>query len=436
MEEIDVDIISRNIIKPSSPTPESQRNFKLSLIDQLTPETYGATIFFYTPNYGRKTSEMSKNLQESLSRVLIKFYPMAGQFIDSSTIDCNDEGAYFFDAKVNCTIRQVLDKPDPNFLKRLLPTDPKTVESCSRAVAIFQFTAFECGGVSISASICHKMGDISTLSTFLQAWTAATVNAAGEVETPEFIGGSLLPHQNLPIMTNAGLSRGKCRTQRLVFSGRKMGMLRAQITDRRQAPSRVEAALAVILKSAVTASRSLSGSTRSAILFQTVNIRNRMSPPIGEKSVGNLLWQFPVFMEEREIRLYEVVAKMRKDMAEFCNGKASKLKGQEGVMEVMGCIGRWAIHLLTNRDIYRCSSWCRTPLYEAADFGWGTPAWVSSAGQEMRNVITLVDTRDGSGVEAWVTLDEKEMDVFEKSEELLQFASINPTVLSPLPLLG
>ncbi|XP_047307402.1 acyltransferase Pun1-like [Impatiens glandulifera] len=433
MEEIKVDIIMRNIIKPSSPTPEIQRNFKLSLIDQLTPEIYGATIFFYTPNNHNQieieTTEMSKSLQESLSRILTKFYPMAGQFIDSSTIDCNDEGAYFFDAKVNCTIQQVLEKPDPNFLKKLLPTEPKTVESCSRAVAIFQFTAFNCGGVSISASICHKMGDISTLSTFLQAWSSATINTAGDVQTPEFIGGSLLPNRNLPIMTNAGLSRGKCRTQRLVFNGRKMAALRARITDGRQAPSRVEAALAVILKSAITCSRSLSGSTKAAIFFQTVNIRNRMNPPIGENSIGNLLWQFPVFMEEREIRLYELVAKMRKEMADFCINKASKLKGQEGLIEVMSSIGKWAIHLLTNRDIYRCSSWCRTPLYEAADFGWGKPVWVSSAGQEMRNVIILVDTKDGSGVEAWVTLDEKEMDVFEKSDELLQFASVNPSLI-------
>ncbi|XP_047314467.1 BAHD acyltransferase At5g47980-like [Impatiens glandulifera] len=429
MDGINVNIVSRNIIKPNSPTPTSQKTFKLSLIDQLTPEFYGATIFFYTSNVKsiETTSDMSKSLQDSLSRILPKFYPLAGQFKDSSTIDCNDEGAYFFDAHVNCNIRQVLDKPDSNFLKKLLPTDPKTVESCSRAVAIFQFTQFECGGVALSACICHKMGDISTLSTFLRSWTAAATNDPGKDEVPDFIGGSLLTHRNLPMMSNVGLARGKCRTQRIVFDGSKIASLRAKITDGRQAPSRVEAVVAVILKSAITASRSLSGSTKSAIFFQTVNVRNRMSPPISENSIGNLLWQFPVFIEEKEIKVYELVAKIRKEMSEFCNTKAPKLKGAEGFREIMGCIGKWAFHFLTNKDIYRCSSWCRTPLYET-DFGWGKPIWVSSAGQDIRNVMILVDSKDGNGMEAWVTLDYKEMDVFEKNEELLEYGSLNPSV--------
>lgn len=47
----------------------------------------------------------------------------------------------------------------------------------------------------------------------------------------------------------------------------------------------------------------------------------------------------------------------------------------------------------------------------------------------MRNIIVLVDTKDGEGIEAWLTLDEQEMALFEVNEEILQFACFNPSSL-------
>jgi hypothetical protein len=44
------------------------------------------------------------------------------------------------------------------------------------------------------------------------------------------------------------------------------------------------------------------------------------------------------------------------------------------------------------------------------------------------NTISLLDTSSG-GVEALITLDEEEMAVFERHEELLEFASVNPSIV-------
>ena len=43
--------------------------------------------------------------------------------------------------------------------------------------------------------------------------------------------------------------------------------------------------------------------------------------------------------------------------------------------------------------------------------------------------IGLLDTRDGDGVEAWMTLKEEDMALFQEDLELLAFASPNPSAI-------
>lgn len=75
---------------------------------------------------------------------------------------------------------------------------------------------------------------------------------------------------------------------------------------------------------------------------------------------------------------------------------------------------------------YRCSSLCGFRFYEV-DFGSGTPAWVTCL-SGMKNFVYMVDAKSGGGIEAWVTLDGRDMAVFERDEELLAYATPNPSV--------
>ncbi|KAB2617624.1 hypothetical protein D8674_013493 [Pyrus ussuriensis x Pyrus communis] len=67
----------------------------------------------------------------------------------------------------------------------------------------------------------------------------------------------------------------------------------------------------------------------------------------------------------------------------------------------------------------------RFPFYEP-DFGWGKPPWVTS-GTEFKNLIVLMDTRDGDGIEVSLNLKEEDLAIFESTKELLEYASLNPT---------
>ena len=82
---------------------------------------------------------------------------------------------------------------------------------------------------------------------------------------------------------------------------------------------------------------------------------------------------------------------------------------------------------VNNLNIYFSSSWCKFPVYEI-DFGWGKPIWVSNGVFSPTNTIVLGDTKCGTGIEAWVTLNAQVMALFEQDEELLSFASLNPKV--------
>lgn len=72
--------------------------------------------------------------------------------------------------------------------------------------------------------------------------------------------------------------------------------------------------------------------------------------------------------------------------------------------------------------MYRFSSWTRFPFYET-DFGWGKPTWVSTTSIPMRNIVILMGTKTGDGIEAWITLNEDVMAEFQANPKLLQFLS-------------
>ncbi|BBH01525.1 hypothetical protein Prudu_011817 [Prunus dulcis] len=100
---VQVEVISKEIIKPSSPTPNPLRHYKLFFLDQLTPSSYTSLVFFYEFNGETQPAinEVSKHLKKSLAKVLTLFYRLAGRVkIDDHFVDCNDEGIAYLEAQV------------------------------------------------------------------------------------------------------------------------------------------------------------------------------------------------------------------------------------------------------------------------------------------------------------------------------------------------
>ncbi|XP_027338077.1 BAHD acyltransferase BIA1-like [Abrus precatorius] len=429
--EIKFEVTGRKCIKPSTATPPQLKTFKLNLLDQLSPNIHGNITFFYSHDPTTHFSTKSQLLQNSLSQVLTLFYPLAGRLQDSA-IHCNDEGAFFIETRTNIPLSDILTSPDFDALQCFLPTtDNETMATSNGSLLLVRFTSFACGGTAVTLSLSHKLADMASLMVLLKSWTAVCNGATALVVPDLSIGATLFPPRDIPGMSASvnTVSTVNFTTKRLVFEASKVKELKSKVKTRFD-PSRVEVVLALIWKCALLASRSKTTSFKHSILFQAVNLRPRMEPPVPDTAVGNFIWAFAVTVEKgSDMELHVMVSRMRDNMNEFMKTKAEKFK-EEGAFGVVMESMKERGEVLREREcvmVFKCSSWCNFPLLKV-NFGWGEAVWMSSVNKYVSNTIALMDTKDG-GIEAFVTLDQQQMALFEQDQELLHYALINPSVI-------
>ncbi|CAI9117086.1 OLC1v1018414C1 [Oldenlandia corymbosa var. corymbosa] len=452
-------LISQVIIPPSSPTPTHLKIFKLSQLDQLIPAPYAPIVLFYpNPNSASfpQIIKRVESLKKSLSKTLALFYPLAGTIRDDLSIDCNDKGAYFAVTKVNCQLFQFLNKPDIQMISKFLPCDAGYVGPMEGTrVTNIQVNVFECGGMAIGLCISHKILDGSALDTFLRSWaTAAAAAGDGEVEDitePNFIASSLFPANDCWLrdtamgMWKSSFKMGNSVTKRFVFDSAAISGLRSlAAAGLRRKPTRVEAVSAFLWKCVMAA-----GKSKSSMLTHVVNLRKRAVPALSGNSIGNLIWissakcspgkeqpgglelELPALAEKIQFSISKINGEYIKKMMHAGNdGSSTQMRKSLKEIAEFGSISGGGAEYLG------FSSWCGFGFYEV-DFGWGKPVWVSSyalSAPVFMNLVILMETRNGDGIEAWVTLDEQEMDVLEQDQQVLEFVTLDPSPLDHLKL--
>ncbi|KAF9673706.1 hypothetical protein SADUNF_Sadunf10G0052100 [Salix dunnii] len=436
--EVNVEIVTREVIKPSSPTLNHLRKFNLSLLDLLAPVSYEPLVLLYSNSQQQLTgTQKSQRLKRSLSVALTRFYPLAGRIKDGVSIECNDFGAVFVESRVSCVLSKFLEKPDAEVLRKFIPVGTESPEALTGSLVLVQANFFACGGLAIGACISHKVADPVTFSTFIKAWAAAAFGSVEDTTVlPLFNASSVFPTQNLSLAKPAAveLMSYKCVTKRVVFDSPKIAALQAKAASESvTCPTRVEAVTALIWKCAMNASRSNSERLRYSILSQSVNLRRRMVPPLPENTIGNLVVYFASCATECEIELQSLVGQLRKGLRDFDENYVKKLGEGKAFMATIKSFQDLGGNMLQdgNVDYYVSTNFCMSPFY-GIDFGWGKPTWVTIPTRATRNVTTIMDTRDGKGVEAWVTLTEEDMTFFERDRELLAAASFDPNALDLL----
>ncbi|PRQ40011.1 putative salutaridinol 7-O-acetyltransferase [Rosa chinensis] len=437
MTSMEVKIISRETIKPSTPTLSHHGTYHLSFLEQINPRTYTPVVYFYpkeesdsdhNPNFGDKSNQ----LKRSLSEILAKYYPFSGRIRDRVSIDCNDEGVIFVEARIKVKLSEILEHPKDEVLDLLFTDNLQWNDDSNLTVILaIQVSFFDCGGMAIGICMSHKVADTCTMINFINDWAAITRDhKADQYVSPEFIAATVFPQGEIPLLPQSVIEKGDYVSKRFVFAAPKVAALKAMVCDKVQNPSKVEVVTAFIHRCAISALKSNSGSllNPSTLLIQTVNLRGRMVPPLPKSSVGSMVWFYavPTAEDESVIELHDLVSQMKERMAHFCVTYAEKF-GKEWPLIFMECMkDSRKLFQKQNLVVYRCSSWCRFPVYEA-DFGWGKPIWVTIASCVMKNSIFLIDTRNGEGIEAHVNLEKQHMDVFARDAELLAFASLNPS---------
>nr|XP_043618400.1 stemmadenine O-acetyltransferase-like [Erigeron canadensis] len=434
------EIISEEYIKPSSPTPQHLKLYNLSILDQLIPAPYAPIILYYQNQDHASEFDIQERLnvlKNSLSNTLTRFYPLAGTIKDDVSIDCNDVGAYFAVASVNTKLDEFLTRPDLELINHFLPHEP-TINGSSDGLCVsnVQVTIFKCCGIAISLCISHKVLDGAALSTFLNSW-AGTSFGSKEVVYPNMNASSIFPAKDLwlkdtsMVMFGSKFKMGKCSTTRFVFDTSKLAILKAKAAENgSKDPTRVEVVTALLWKCIMAASEENSGSWKPSLLSHVVNLRKRLVSSLSEHSIGNLIWLASAECKTKAQTglLQDLVEKVRGSVSKINSEFVKKLQGEkrtkvmeESLKSIKDCV-----------DYTGVTSWCKMGFYEV-DFGWGKPIWVCGSVFEgspvFMNFIILMDTKNGDGIEAWVNIDEHEMNIMKHNMELLEFAFVDPSPL-------
>ncbi|KAM3381992.1 acetyl-CoA-benzylalcohol acetyltransferase-like [Capsicum galapagoense] len=432
MSNLEIQIQITEMLKPSTPTPNHLRTLKLSMFDQPDASNYVPMLFHYLPSSEQNnTAEKCDKLKKSLADTLVNFYPLAGRFSRNDlSIHCNDQGAEYVETRVNADLAEFLHQlgPKVELLDHLLPwcnIVPMESTLLLPLLAI-QVNIFNCGGLVIGIQISHSISDSYTIATFIKEWARVTQTGTATKDCLPSFGHlpSLFPPRVVPLEHHQFSSTPapdivspKIVTRRFVFDASVIANLKDRINSSAPfvKPTRVMAVLSLIWKVLVGISSAKRGHSRDSRLIIPINVRAKSKLPSLEHALGNCTL----------IGIPTLEANHKQELQDFVNSVGIALRktlisiGKASIDDIASMVidqSREYVNAFgqkDEKDIYLSSSWCRFPWYEA-DFGWGKPFWVSSACRSLE-VIILMDTKDGDGIEAWISLKEDDIAELERN---------------------
>ncbi|KAM7515058.1 hypothetical protein LguiA_004641 [Lonicera macranthoides] len=407
-------------IKPASATPSHLKRYNLSSIDQFTPRVYIPIVFYYpncVSNGLQDNADKSSRLKCSLSEILIHYYPFAGRLNSTAYVDCNDEGVEFQEVNMKCGLSEILEKPADEAMGLVFPAGLVWGDlNSDSSLLVIRLSHFECGGISIAVCLSHKLGDVQTFLTFMNYWAVkmrANTSCDDALLSPHFISH---PSTNDAIIVpERSLMKKQWVTRRFIFPNSKIAELKTMGKESGSKNiTRVEVLSALLWKCAMAATAANSRFFSPTVLLLSVNMRNKMLPPLPKTSVGNL---YPILTiatkNESENNINVLVEKIKKGKMEIGSVKILDLNVYLSVLQEFA---------QNNYNFFYFSNLCKMEFYQG-DFGWGNPSRVTLADAPGKNNFFLMDTPNGDGIAAVVSLEEQNMISFEQDKEILAFTS-------------
>ncbi|GMJ05972.1 hypothetical protein like AT1G31490 [Hibiscus trionum] len=163
-------------------SPERHRKLTLSNLDLLSgrfPVTY---LYLYRHNRSNgdfvgNSNTLFESLKASLAKTLSYYYPFAGRIVEDSRtrqslIICDNSGALLVEALANIPLNQLdfynLNQTLEGIVVPCLEEFPFPVQ--------VQVTCYTCGGLSITFTFDHALGDATAFGNFLSSWSRLARN--------------------------------------------------------------------------------------------------------------------------------------------------------------------------------------------------------------------------------------------------------------------
>ncbi|WOH02639.1 hypothetical protein DCAR_0522028 [Daucus carota subsp. sativus] len=161
-------------VEIKSPFPEY---YYLSNLDQNITSIM-QTVFCFKPDGDKKSTEgVGLVIREALAKVLVYFYPLAGNLTLGSdeklVVKCTNRGVPFVEAVVDYDI-DVLGNVtclDSAMLSKLVHTDSAARDMFEIPLMTAQVTRFKCGGFVMGMTMNHCMADGISAMEFVNSWS-------------------------------------------------------------------------------------------------------------------------------------------------------------------------------------------------------------------------------------------------------------------------
>ncbi|VFQ63534.1 unnamed protein product [Cuscuta campestris] len=180
-----VDFIAKSVVKAAAAAAQNKPHIlPLSNLDLLAgrfPVTY--FYFFRNPNHPVEAASTGlspsviDHFKSSLSRCLSLFYPFAGRIVANPAtaypeISCDNRGVLVVEARANIPLKELPFHDLNRCLEGGLMLVPAHQSAADGDFAVqAQITGYACGGVSLTVSFDHALGDASSLGKFLLTWS-------------------------------------------------------------------------------------------------------------------------------------------------------------------------------------------------------------------------------------------------------------------------
>ncbi|CAJ1941812.1 unnamed protein product [Sphenostylis stenocarpa] len=425
----------------------------LSEWDQTGKVTHVPIIYFYRApqNWLSQDKTIASTLKDSLSRVLVPFYPLAGRLHWISNgrldLDCNAMGIRFIEAESSSTLEDLGDFSPSSEYHYLVPTvDYYSLPIHELPLVLVQLTRFKCGGICIGVTLSHAVVDGPSALHFMCEW--ARLARGDPLQTVPFLDRKVLRAGEPPLVPltkchvhtefddpplllgqteNIEERKKETTMATLKISKTQVETLKKRANESSHRPrngvgySRYESVAGHIWRSACKARGH--AENQPTMLTIIVDTRGRMEPPLPEGYFGNAsldtvacslagdLVSKPLGYASSRIR--EAIERVND---EYVRSGIEFLKNQENLRRLhqdLHAEGREKEPFYGNPNL-SVVSWLTLPIY-GNDFGWGKEVYMTPATHDFDGDFVLLPDSGGDGsLLVFLGLQVVHMDAFKK----------------------
>ncbi|WJX53878.1 histone H3.1 [Trifolium repens] len=416
------------LVLPAEPTKKGL--YYLSNLDQNI--AYPVRTIYCYKHYSKGNEDVTKVIKDSLSKILVHYYPMAGRLTISSEgkliIDCTEEGVVFVEAEANCMMEDLGDMTKPKnieILRKLVYDIPNAKNLLEIPPLLIQVTKFKCGGFVLGVNVNHCMNDGISAMQFVNSWS--DIARGLDLKILPFLDRTILKPRNPPQIDfphhEFAEIEDLSNTNKLIheeeemvyksfyFNQNKLELLKKKATENGivNKCSTFEVLSAFVWR-ARTKTLNVHPNQEMKLLF-AVDGRSKFAPQIPKGYFGNAIILSNVMCKAGELlkNPLSFSVEVIKNSIEMVTD--SYMRSAIDYFEVKRSKPSLTSTLLI-------TTWTRLSFHEA-DFGWGKPRSFCPVTLPQKEVILFLPYGENTrSINVFVGLPASTMKIFEKNMEI------------------